>query len=228
MELSVIIPTLNEAACIEHTLQTVLEQDPSVEINVADGGSTDETRQRAERYAAVITGPQGRAVQMNRGAAVAAGETLLFLHADTHLPPDGLQALRHCLQDPEAEAGAFRLHFDHATALLRFYSFCTRFPFPRFCFGDRCLFVRRSVFRAIGGYPEIPIFEDLEIVYRLHHRGGFRFLPQYAATAARRFRRNGPLRQQMQNSYLWLHYLAGTDPAKLAHRYRYDTPHRGI
>ena len=99
------------------------------------------------------------------------------------------------LTDPSAEAGTFRLSFDSTTPLLRFYSFCTRFPFPRICFGDRGLFVRRAVFEALGGFTKISIFEDPEMVRLLYQRGGFCFLSQTVTTAARRFESVGPLRQ---------------------------------
>ena len=222
MKVSVIIPTLNEAALIDDTLAGVSAQPDPLEILVVDGGSSDGTRDRARSHATVLTAPQGRALQMNRGAEAATGAALLFLHADTLLPPNGLDAIREALSDPAVDAGIFRLAFDRNPPFLQFYSFCTRLPWTRLCFGDRGLFVRREIFEALGGFPEIPMFEDLEMAQRLHQRGGFRFLPDYVTTAARRFHENGPLRQQLRNLRLWLHYLAGTDPHRLTHLYPYD------
>ena len=221
MKISVVIPALNEAMRIESTLEAVVAQPEPWEVIVVDGGSADDTRARAEAYATVLTSPPGRARQMNRGAQDADGDVLLFLHADTLLPPDAFDRIRATLADASVEAGAFRLSFDAPTPLLRFYSFCTRFPFPRICFGDRGLFVRRSVFEALGGYPDVSIFEDLEMVRRLHKRGGFRFLPRAITTAARRFESVGPLRQQALNTYLWTRYQLGTDPERIAHLYSY-------
>lgn len=221
MKISVIIPALNEEARIERTLRRAREQEGPLEVLVVDGGSEDRTRELAARQARVIRSAPGRARQMNAGAAEAAGEVFLFLHADTLLPPHALAAVRQALADPQAEAGAFRLRFDVDAPLLRFYSLCTRLPLPRLCFGDRGLFVRRRVFEAVGGFPEMPLFEDLELVQKLHRRGGFRFLDESVVTAARRFEAHGRLRQQLRNTYLWLHYLAGTDPATLQHLYRY-------
>lgn len=218
---SVIIPALNEAELLESTLCRVASQTYPHEIIVVDGGSTDRTPILAAEHAHVIASPQGRAAQMNRGAAAARGDILLFLHADTLLPPEACEHIRRAV-DAGAEAGAFRLSFDAATPLLRFYSFCTRFPLPRLCFGDRALFVLRHVFEEIGGYPDFPLFEDLEIVQILSRRGRFRFLRPAVTTSARRFRANGALRQQLRNSYLWLHYVGGRDPEKLKHLYRYD------
>ena len=222
MKISVVIPALNEAARIERTLEALVAQPGPWEVIVVDGGSTDETMARAAAYATVLTSSPGRARQMNHGAKDADGAVLLFLHADTLLPADAFDLIRATLSDPSAEAGAFRLRFDVATPLLRFYSFCTRLPLPRLCFGDRGLFVRRVVFEALGGFPKVPIFEDLELVRLLHQRGGFRFLSRAVTTAARRFESVGPLRQQALNSYLWVRYQLGTDPERIAHLYSYD------
>lgn len=219
--ISVIIPALNEADTLAPTLNGLRRQDVRHEIIVVDGGSNDATTSIARPHARVLDAPRGRALQMNCGARAAHGDILLFLHADTHLPEDGLARVRNAV-DEGYEAGAFRLAFDRSTPLLRFYSFCTRFPLPRFCFGDRAVFVRRDVFIEVGGYPEIPLFEDLELVRLLHARRRFTFLSASVTTSARRFHRHGPFRQQMRNSYLWLHYVAGRDPRTLAHLYQYD------
>jgi len=224
MKISVIIPALNESAYIEQTLVAVAIQAAPYEIIVVDGGSTDGTTAQAARAATVLTSQPGRARQMNHGAQAARGEIFLFLHADTLLPPDALDLIRDTLSHPSAEAGAFRLCFDRDTRLLRFYSFCTRFRIPHICFGDRALFVRRDVFHSVGGFPVIPVFEDLEMVRTLHRRGGFRFVPRAVTTAARRFQAVGPLRQQLLNTYLWTRYQLGTDPERIAHLYAYDAP----
>lgn len=221
MKLSIVIPALNEASRIETTLHAVRRQAGAHEVIVVDGGSVDETAALAAPLARVIQAPRGRARQMNAGAAVAGGDTLLFLHADSSLPEDGIAAVHAALENPGVEAGAFRLRFDRTSPLLNFYSLCTRLTSPLICFGDRALFVRRSVFDAMGGFPEIPVFEDLEFVRRLHRRGGFAFLPGYVTTAARRFDAHGHLRQQLLNSYLWTRYLLGTPPEQLADFYRY-------
>lgn len=221
MKISVIIPTLNEADWIGRTLQSVCEQPGSKELIVVDGGSSDRTVERATGRARVIRSARGRAIQMNRGAAEAVGDVLFFLHADTLLPADAFSTVRKLLAAPSIEAGTFRLQFDRQTPLLNFYGFCTRIPLPSLCFGDRGLFVRRQVFEELNGYPEIPIFEDLEIVRRLHRRGGFHFCSRSVTTAARRFVQKGLLRQQLQNTCLWLYYMLGGNPHTVAHLYSY-------
>ena len=221
MLISIVIPTLNEATCIAHALENLQKQAHPFEVIVADGGSTDGTRAIAAPHATVIETERGRANQMNAGAAVANGEVLLFLHADTFLPGGALDLIRASAAKG-ARSGNFRLKFDITSPLLNFYSFFTRFKLRRFSFGDRGLFVQSSVFRQMGGFAAIPIFEDLEIVRRLHQRGGFVFLQAYVTTAARRFEKNGFLNQQLLNSYLWLRYLMGTPPSKLARLYKYE------
>jgi rSAM/selenodomain-associated transferase 2 len=221
--ISVVIPTLNEEGVLDDTLEALQPQAPPFEVIVVDGHSTDGTRERARAAGAtVLQAPRGRASQLNRGAQAAQGDLFLFLHADTLLPDDGLATIRRALANPDVTSGTFRLQFDHSTPLLRFYSWCTRWPWIRICFGDRGLFVERATFESVGGYPDWPLFEDLELAARLYEHGGFRFLDTAVTTSARRFRRNGILTQQLRNLYLWLHYVWGANPKRVAHLYRYD------
>ena len=223
--ISIIIPTLNEEGTLEPTLRRLQTQEEPFETIVVDGGSDDETRALARsRGATVLQAPKGRGMQMNRGAAEATGRIFLFLHADTLPPSDGLSIIRRTLADSNASSGIFRLQFDDPTPLLRFYAWCTRWPWIRLCFGDRGQFVERSAFEAVGGFPEWPIFEDLELADRLQAHGGFRFLDAAVTTSARRFRRHGLLRQQLRNLYLWSHYMRGTDPERVAHLYHDPAP----
>ncbi len=223
--ISVIIPTLNEEGTLGPTLRRLQHQAEPFEIIVVDGGSGDETQTLARsRGATVLEAPQGRATQMNHGAEHAAGSVFLFLHADTLLPPDGLSTIRNVLEDRDTASGTFRLQFDNPTLLLRFYAWCTHWPWIRLCFGDRAQFAERSAFEAVDGFPEWPLFEDLELASRLCEHGGFRFLDTAVTTSARRFRRYGTLRQQLRNLYLWSHYMWGTDPERVAHLYHDPAP----
>jgi len=223
--ISVIIPTLNEADTLGPTLRRLQQQTGPFEPIVVDGGSDDATRAVARSWGAtVLRASQGRAAQMNRGAEAATGSIFLFLHADTLLPPHGLASIRRTLDAPDASSGTFRLRFDDSSPLLRFYAWCTRWPWIRLCFGDRGQFAERSAFETVGGFPEWPLFEDLELAERLHEHGGFRFLDTAVLTSARRFHRHGPLQQQLRNLYLWAHYMWGTDPERVAPLYHPPTP----
>lgn len=220
MLITIVIPTLNEAACIEHTLSTLQQQTAPFEVVVADGGSVDHTAAIAAPLARVIASGRGRATQMNAGAAVARGEVLLFLHADTQLPDNALELIRNAVSSG-IHAGNFRLKFDARSPLLNLYSFFTRFQFSHFSFGDRGLFVTKQRFDAVGGFAPLPIFEDLDFAGRLQKNGPFSFLDAYVTTSARRFKKHGVLRQQLRNAYLWTRYLLGASPSQLAHLYPY-------
>ena len=240
MNLSVIIPTLNEERCIGPTLRSVYRAASAIdsqtrpvlrEIIIVDGDSQDQTVAEAERIGAefsdtarltVMTAPRGRARQMNAGAINAIGDVLLFLHADTLLGNDALRAMREALLNG-ADAGTFQLRFSPSTPLLQLYAACTRLPWSRLFFGDRGLFVRRRAFEAVGGYPDWPIFEDLEIVDRLNREGTVQLLPVAVTTSSRRFQAHGTIRQQLLNGWLWFRYLTGTPPSQLTSLYRYDT-----
>jgi rSAM/selenodomain-associated transferase 2 len=221
-KISVIIPALNEASVLGATLRRVQSLSEPKEVVVADGGSDDATPRLARRAGAtVVCSPRGRGVQMNRGAERASGDVFFFLHADTLPPAGALTTIRRALAAPGTDSGIFRLRFTRETPLLRLYALTTRLPWIRLAFGDRGLFVERSAFEAVGGYPEWPLFEDLELADRLHRRGGFRFLNEAVLTSPRRFEEHGTLAQQLRNAYLWLHYCLGTDPEKVAHLYEY-------
>ena len=223
--ISIIIPTLNEADTLDPTLHHVRRQEAPFEVIVVDGGSEDGTRALARSQGAtVLQAPQGRATQMNHGAEEATGSVFLFLHADSVLPPNGLALIRNALTAPTTSSGTFQLQFDTPTPLLRCYAWCTHWPWIRLCFGDRGQFAERPAFEAVGGFPEWPIFEDLELAARLHAHGGFRFLDTAVTTSARRFRRHGLVRQQLRNLYLWSHYMWGTDPERVAHLYHDSAP----
>jgi len=204
------------------------------EIIVVDGGSTDDTVRASQRFGreepvdlTVVTAARGRAQQMNVGADHASGTLLLFLHADTHLPRDALIAIARARASANACAGTFRLRFTPETPLLYVYAACTRLPWTRICFGDRGLFVTRDAFDDVGGFPEWPIFEDLEIVARLARYGSFEILPTAVTTSSRRFQKNGTLRQQWLNLRLWVRYITGTPVDQLAEEYGYADGVRG-
>ena len=230
---TVVIPALNEAEGIGRTLASVAAQPGPVQVVVVDGGSTDGTAaavRPALPSAEVVAAERGRARQMNAGAARGRGGALLFLHADTALPPGALDRVRAALADPAVAGGCFAVTFDRGgadgrpfgplgRAFMRLWEARLWMRWHRFAFGDRALFVRRDVFEAVGGFPEQPLFEDLDLVRAVRRRGRFSFLDAAVVTSARRFRRGGAVRQQLRNLGLWAAWNVGVPPRRLKRFY---------
>lgn len=221
LRISVIVPTLNEAAHLAATVDSIRASLPTAEIIVADGGSSDETpRLAAQLGAHVITSATGRGAQLAAGAAHACGDLLVFLHADTRLPADASAVLDRSFARPEVALGTFRMKFDQAGLLLRASAWLTRFDSVFTRFGDQAIVVRRTFYQELGGFPPWPLFEDVEILRRARRVSRVWSFPAYVTTSARRFRRRGPLRQQWLNTCLLVRFLTGTPPATLATLYR--------
>jgi rSAM/selenodomain-associated transferase 2 len=221
MKISIVIPTWNEAGCLARTLAAARSLPGDFEILVVDGGSSDGTlRIAAGMGVAAVEGPRGRATQMNHGAALARGEVLLFVHADTLLPPDAHARIEDALRDPELLGGCFRLSFDRADPMLRLYSYFTRFSCRLFHYGDQAFFVRTSSFRELGGYRAYPIMEDLDLWLRMVRAGKVAVLGAPVVTSARRYSRHGTVRQQLLNLTLVVLFFLGVSPFTLTRFYR--------
>lgn len=223
MRFSIIMPVLNEAATLESQLAHVTGQCVHLdyELLIVDGGSSDETVAIAKRYGRVICSPRGRALQMNAGAAAANGDVLLFLHADTILPENAFIAIEHALASPNVVGGAFRLCFNCNRWPYRLVAFTTnlRSQVRTLFTGDQAYFIRATSFRAVGGYPNQPLMEDLEIITRLRKIGKVVLLPQYVTTSARRHEKIGLLRCVLFMWYLRTLYKFGVSPARLQQMY---------
>lgn len=222
--ISIIIPTLNEAQNLPRTL-TALQTIPSVELIVVDGGSVDDTVSVAKAWETkVMCSPVcGRANQMNLGAAMAQGDILLFLHADTCLPDGFDDLVRQTLMQPKVIAGAFELAIDGQTAGLRLVEWGVKLR-SRFCqmpYGDQALFMSADTFRAIGGFPPLPIMEDFELVQRLKQRGRIAIVPEAVLTSGRRWQTLNVFRTTLINQCIIVGYLLGVSPARLAVWYRH-------
>jgi rSAM/selenodomain-associated transferase 2/rSAM/selenodomain-associated transferase 1 len=223
--LSVIIPALNEACRIEAAIGGL--QNEEVEVIVVDGGSTDDTVPLAERAGArVERSPCGRAVQQNRGAGVARGKVLLFLHADTLLPTGYVDHVFETLMDFRSTLGAFRFKTDMDRPLMKVIEFVThlRSQYLKRPYGDQALFIRKSVFHSIGGFPEVPIAEDLLFVRKFSKQGRILIAPAEAVTSARRWQTLGLLRTTLINQIIVAGCYLGISPHALASLY--PVPHR--
>ena len=220
MRLSIIVPTLNEAEQILATLAAAAA--PGVEVIVADGGSADATVDLARAAGAhVISANRGRARQMNAGAAAASGEVLLFLHADTRLPPGFDAAVATALADPAVVGGRFDVRLEPSTLWLDMVAALInrRSRWSRIGTGDQALFVRRAVFEAMGGFPDLPLMEDLAFSIALKRRGGIACLRQTVATSSRRWRKDGPLRTVLLMWWLRFLFWCGVPAERLKRRY---------
>lgn len=219
--ISIVIPTLDEApgigACLAR-LQPLRQR--GVEVVVADGGSTDGTRDLARPLADhVIGAPRGRANQMNAGAAAAKGDALLFLHADTELPPGAIEAVESALR--QRDWGRFDVTISGTSAMLAVVAFFmnARSRLTGIATGDQAIFAKRGAFEAAGRYAAIPLMEDVAISKALKRISPPACLRERVATSGRRWERNGTLRTILLMWRLRLAYALGGDPASLARRY---------
>jgi rSAM/selenodomain-associated transferase 2 len=221
---SVIVPTLEEAGTLPGLLDHLAGLAGRLEIVVADGGSLDATARLARDHPGgprVVEATGGRARQLNAGAAVSSGEMLVFVHADSRLPPDAYRSLAAACRDRRVVGGNFRLRFEGGDrferVLAAYYRLSRRLGVY---YGDSSLFVRREVFELLGGFRELPIMDDYDFARRMERFGRTGRLPGPAVTSARRWHRLGLPRTI--GSWIvirWL-YLAGVPAERLAGLYR--------
>ena len=224
MALSVVVPVLDEARRIGEHLAALRGVAGIDEILVVDGGSRDDTVAIARRVPGVrvLTASRGRGVQLNAGARAARGDVLLFLHADAALPPDAALLVGRALGEPGVVAGAFRLHTVAESGprwlgpLLRLADLRSRVT--RLPYGDQAMFVRRDAFERVGGFPDQPLMEDVELARRLWRVGRIRTVPGVVRVSGRRFVAN-PVRAVLAMRVFPLLYRLGVSPARLARLY---------
>jgi len=223
-QVSVIIPVLDEERRIASALDDVLAVPGVREVIVVDGGSADRTVAIARTYPVqVIDAPRGRARQMNAGAAIARGGTLLFLHADTTLPHDAARHVNDVLSDPHIVAGAFRT-WTIADAPAPWFAPAlhaadVRSRYTRLPYGDQAMFVRAEAFRRVGGFPDQPLMEDLELARRLRAIGGIRTARATVRVSGRRFVAR-PIAYTLAVNVFPLLYRLGVPADRLARMYR--------
>lgn len=217
---SIVIPALDEARAIGAALASALPQ--ADEVVVSDGGSQDSTVAIAlQAGARVVSGPRGRGLQLNRGAAAATGDILLFLHADTALPAGGVELVRQAIA-AGAVGGAFEIRFDGRGWVYRLGERIAslRSRWSRLALGDQAQFVRRESFAQLDGFRDWPLLEDLDFLLRLRASGSIAILRPPVVTSARRFAARGPLRTVLGNWWIWTRFVHGVPPERLASDYR--------
>ena len=220
--ISIIVPTLNEAGGIAAALGRLQPLRPDAEVIVADGGSEDATVDLARPLAdRVVCGERGRAKQMNAGAAVARGDVLVFLHADTALPDGAPRLIALGLHSTGRAWGRFDVTIAGSHPLLGAVSALmnVRSRWSGIATGDQAIFVTRAAFAAVGGFPEIALMEDIEMSKRLKAVSTPLCIRSRAVTSARRWERDGILRTIVLMWKLRFAYAMGVDPGRLARRY---------
>jgi rSAM/selenodomain-associated transferase 2 len=223
---SLIVPVFCEQALINRTIETVrsLRGGNAAEIIVVDGQAEGETI-AAIQDAAVqkIRSEKGRGGQINRGAAIAAGDVLLFLHADTVLPPAALERITEAMGDEDCVGGAFDLRIDSRRTGFRVIETVAnwRSRLTRIPYGDQAIFIRASCFRTLGGFKEIPIMEDVDLMRRIRReRRRIVIFREPVLTSARRWEKEGLVFGTLRNWFLMTFYLCGVAPERLARFYR--------
>ncbi len=231
MEFSVIVPVYRERervnALLDHLEALARRDNADLEVLVPDGADPPDTIEAISRPGVVrLAAPPGRGSQMNAAAAVASGDILLFLHADTLLPERAFSLVRGLLENPVLAGGAFDLVLDDPGPVFRLIGSCAslRSRVTRVPYGDQAIFVRSPVFRSIGGFRDIPLFEDVDLMMRIKRaKLPIGFLDSPVTTSARRWKKEGITRTTLRNWSLCAAYLAGVSPERLAGFYR---PHR--
>jgi rSAM/selenodomain-associated transferase 2 len=215
MDISVIIPTLNEEANLPRTLDSL---PPEAEVVISDGRSRDHTVDIAKkRGVRVVEGSPGRGIQMNRGVASSTGAVLLFLHADCVIGPKAFETMRSALRNPQVVGGSFRLRISNPNRRHRLLAFGSnlraRWGLP---YGDQAIFTRRSTFDAVGGYSEIPIMEDVELVRRLRRHGKLVVIEETVTTGTRHWDTLGSGATTLLNWVAISLYFLGVSPSRIA------------
>ena len=225
IKISVIIPVFKEEDRINATIGSLVEMkgNHSVEIIVVDGDSCGSTIQCInEPTVILITAEKGRAMQMNKGAVKAAGDILLFLHADTILPEKGFDKIISVLETGKYVAGAFNYDIDSRNLFLRFiyYTSYLRSKISRITYGDQGIFIRKDYFEKIGGYPEIPVMEEVELMKKIKkNKHKIYILKDGVKTSARRYEEEGIIYGWLRNHRMRILYFFGVSPERLVKYY---------
>ena len=233
VKFSIIVPALHESNMINSLVEHLegMELSRDAEIIVVDGNPNGDTIQAiGSDKAKKMVAPKGRARQMNAGASVAEGETLVFLHADTGLPRNALTKIHLAMAQGEYVGGAFELNFNSEKMRFRMLALLAslRCRLTRIPYGDQAIFIKRDYFNALGGYKDIPIMEDVELMRRIKRKGDkICMIPKQVKTSPRRWEQEGFVYVNVRNTFLFFSYVLGVSPEKLASFYK-DTYKKNI
>ena len=221
--ISIIIPTYNEEAIIAQALQALLaitERSEDVDIIVSDASADCTPGIISDFPVTLCRSAKGRAVQMNTGAALAKGDILYFLHADSKPPETFIDNIRSAAATGK-KAGCFRMDFNDSNPIMSLYGWFTQFPLMVCRGGDQSLFIDQSLFHEIGGFDEtLLVMEDIDIITRIELREQFHILENHVTTSARRYHQNGIIRLQMIFGTIHLMYALGVDQESIIRYYR--------
>ncbi len=223
MQVSIIVPVLNEALGLEPFLRHLRRRAPGAEIVIVDGGSRDNTPDLASRLSdQAVFSKRGRALQMNAGASVSRGDLLWFLHADTEVPWGCLDEIKRIMVDPSVAGGFFRIRLPPRPAIYRLTDSFAHYAgiLLRMRCGDHGIFCRRSVFAEIGGFPEVPLMEDVEFFRRLRRCGPVVHSNERIVVSPRRYQTIGPARLTFAYGLIATLYLFGAPLSLLARIYQ--------
>ncbi len=222
MTISIIVPTLNEAELIQSFLRHLRKQAPKAEIIVADADSNDCTAEMAAPFAdRVVPARAGRATQMNAGALTAHGDILWFLHVDAQVPCGCLEEIERIMDDPKVVGGFFRIRLPQKPVyrLTDTFAHYAGIALRMRC-GDHGLFCRRTVFANVGGFPEVPLMEDVDFFRRLRRHGHVRWSSKRILVSSRRYESIGPVRLTLAYGLIAALYVFGVPVGKLASIYK--------
>jgi rSAM/selenodomain-associated transferase 2 len=222
LQISIIVPTFNEARCLSETLTQIQQLSPH-QLIVSDGGSNDNTIEIAKNFTEfVIKGPSGRAPQMNAGAQIATGNIFLFLHADSRIEPASYKKMLHSMKNPEKIGGAFSLCIDSEKWSLKLITRLAniRSKYLGMAYGDQAFFVKSSIFHQMSGFTELPICEDIDFFKRLKKLGSVVLLKEKALTSPRRWTKEGIWFTTLRNILIATLFELGFPPRILTKWYQ--------
>lgn len=221
-KISIIIPILNEAKVLEKTLSHLQSELGNHELIIVDGGSADSSVSIAEKYGKVVTSARGRAKQLNAGAVAASGDILIFLHADIWLEPGALTAVETALSSGYI-GGGFHQKIDGESILYRIIEMAgnIRGRYLQVFYGDSGIFLARADFEKVGGFPEVPILEEMEFSKVLRKLGKTTLVTPCIHISARRWETRGIVRTTLNNWLITLLYFLKVSPVMLAKLYRH-------